>query len=98
MAVVWVSRTMVPAGSNRPAVPDKPAYVGALVPRVSGFAHTAPVYDDVTKPVDAPYPVACLVGSACRCYDQSANVLPMPVEVCGDLVKAGFFKSWERRK
>jgi hypothetical protein len=40
----------------------KAAYLEQYVPRVKGLAYTAPVYDDVTKVVQAPYPAAC-VGS-----------------------------------
>lgn len=33
-------------------------WIAAQRPRVEGLAYTAPVYDDVTKPVRAPYPVS----------------------------------------
>ena len=47
-------------------------YVDSHKPRIAGFAHTAPRYDDVTKPLVAPYPAACMVmAGECRCYSTS---------------------------
>jgi len=39
-------------------------YAAAYTPRIAGLPHTAPVYDEVTKPVVAPYPVACIASAA----------------------------------
>lgn len=101
-ASVKTEKSSVPsANPNRQVVLDKPGYLSALTPRVTGFAHTASYYDDVTKPVDAPYPVACVVGgtgSSCKCYDQTGTILPTPLETCRSLVKTGFFKAWERAR
>lgn len=65
------------------------------LPRVDGYAHTAPEFDAVTTPVRAPYPVGCTqVGNVCRCYSQDRSVLPMPPEVCRATLEQGFFRSW----
>jgi hypothetical protein len=36
------------------------AYVQQFLPRVPGLAYTAPAYDEITKPITAPYPAACV--------------------------------------
>ena len=43
-------------------------------PRVHGLAFRAPAYDEVTKPVVAPYPATCICSSTqCRCYSQQGT-------------------------
>lgn len=66
-------------------------------PRVRGFLHTAPVYDEITKPVRAPYPAACvdLGKRGCRCYTQQGTRLDTPADVCLQVVKDGFFIAWD---
>lgn len=66
------------------------------VPRVSGLAFTAPVYDQVTRPVRAPYPAACVsMGGVCRCYTDQATVLDVPKPMCQAIVQQGFYVDWE---
>ena len=51
-------------------------YISDRVARIPGFSHTAPAYDEVTKPVEAPYPAACVkMGDRCKCYTQQATLL-----------------------
>ena len=72
-------------------------YVVQFVPRVPGLDYTAPVYDKVTEPVDAPYPAACLsMGTRCECYSQQATRLQVPLELCKSIAKGGFFVAWQR--
>lgn len=67
-------------------------YVGARVPRIPGFPHSAPAYDSVTQPVEAPYPAACVVmRGECKCYTQQATLLYMPEGLCKHIVERGFF-------
>ena len=67
-------------------------YVDARVPRIPGFPHSAPVYDSVTQPVEAPYPAACVVmRGECKCYTQQATLLYMPEGLCKHIVERGFF-------
>lgn len=64
--------------------------------RVSGLAHTAPAYDEVTKPVRAPYPAACVVmGKVCRCYTNQATLLDTSDDMCRGIVKTGYFVAWK---
>lgn len=72
-------------------------YAAAYQPRVSGLAHTAPVYDEVTKPVQAPYPAACVsMRSVCRCYTQQGTRLDTGDEICKQIVAGGFFVAWNQ--
>lgn len=66
-------------------------------PRVPGLAFTAPVYDEVTKPVEAPYPAACVqTRTRCQCYTQQATRLNMPDDMCRQIAEGGFFLAWQR--
>ncbi len=67
-------------------------YIDVRVPRIPGFPHSAPVYDSVTQPVEAPYPAACVIMRGdCKCYTQQATLLNMPDGLCKSIVERGFF-------
>lgn len=71
-------------------------YVQSFQPRIEGLAYTAPRYDEQTKPVSVPYPAACIsMGDRCECYTQQATKLPVPVSLCVQIVKCGFFNDWQ---
>ncbi|WP_018412400.1 zonular occludens toxin domain-containing protein [Methyloversatilis thermotolerans] len=73
-------------------------YLHEQRPRVEGLAYTAPMYDEVTRPTQAPYPAACVdLKGQCRCYSQQATRLPMTEELCKAIVKDGFFIAWDAR-
>ena len=75
---------------------DLETYLAGYMPRLQGMPWTAPVYDDVTQPVDAPYPVACYTGSkGCRCYDQQNNRLAVTPGFCEDFIEHGMFIPWK---
>lgn len=70
-------------------------YLDARKPRIPDFPHTAPAYDEVTKPAVAPYPAACVhMGTDCRCYTQQATLLMVSGKTCLQIVKQGFFIDW----
>jgi zona occludens toxin len=81
-------------------------YIDARRPRVDGLAYTAPAYDKVTEPQQAPYPAACVEGKLpgydgskgenCRCWTQQATVLEVPADVCHQIAHKGFFMDWKR--
>lgn len=75
-------------------------YIEAHQPRIEGLAYTAPVYDEVTKPDEAPIPVACVTSKTkgCQCWSQQATRLHMPEQLCEQIVKNGFFKPFGNRK
>jgi hypothetical protein len=71
-------------------------WVAEYQPRVEGLAYTAPVYDEVTKPVRAPYPAACLASKArCGCYTDQGTRLDMPDTLCRQIVERGFYVAWD---
>ena len=71
-------------------------YIAHRVPRLHDFAHTAPAYDEVTKPTEAPYPAACVqMGKTCKCYTQQATLLQVSGAVCLQIVAQGFFMDWK---
>ena len=71
-------------------------YVDARTPRLKDFPHTAPAYDDATKPTEAPYPAACVkMGNTCKCYTQQATLLQVSGAVCVQIVQQGFFMDWK---
>ena len=66
------------------------------MPRLPDFPHTAPAYDEVTKPVRAPYPAACItMRGDCRCYTQQGTLLQTSRGTCMQIVNHGFFMDWE---
>jgi zona occludens toxin len=86
-----------PASPAKAGVPLTAAeFVSLHAPRVPGLAYTAPVYDEVTKPTEAPYPAGCVKSAtSCTCYSQQATKLEMPQQLCGDIVSRGFFVAWK---
>jgi len=71
------------------------SYLQDRQPRLAGLAHTAPVYDEVTKPVDAPYPTGCIAtAKRCRCTDQQGNDYVTTEAICRQIVEHGIFKDW----
>lgn len=71
------------------------AYVEHFSPRVAGLEHTAPAFDELTRPRVVPYPAACVSsGSRCKCYTDQATVLAVGLDLCRQLVERGFFVAW----
>lgn len=92
-----------------PGVRERPAkvkttaeWVSEQRPRIDGLPHTAPVYDDITKPVRAPIPAACVTwqgkGKGCRCYSEQGTRLPTPEALCRDIVANGYYVAWDNDK
>lgn len=72
-------------------------YVSSYVPRIPGMPHTAPRFDTVTQPTEAPYPAACvLMADKCTCYTQQATKLQTPDASCRQIVAGGFFMDWKQ--
>lgn len=67
------------------------------VPRVSTLPHTAPMYDEVTRPTEAPIPAACVATSKrCTCFTQQATLLDLDERTCRGIVKTGYFVPWKQ--
>lgn len=96
-------RTMVQSpGQAAPGVQkvvDVRTWLEARQPRLPGLTHTAPVYDGVTEPKDAPYPAACVQSrTRCECFTQQGTVMRVGPELCADIVRNGFFVDWQERE
>ncbi len=71
-------------------------YLAARAPRLANLAYTAPVYDELTKPVRVPRPAACVATRGrCRCYTQDATLLQVDDAFCRDVVARGVFLDFE---
>lgn len=98
--VAMVGSEVAPGGSeNMTSRPDPVASKQIQVeymytPRVTGFPHTAPIYDEVTKPVTYPR-YNCIMPAGrprdCRCYSQQATLLDTTVAVCMSIIERGLF-------
>lgn len=66
-------------------------------PRVSDLAYSAPVFDEIVKPVRAPFPAACVRNGSkgCRCYTEQATMVHVSQSMCEDIVERGYFISWD---
>lgn len=75
----------------RPMTPGE--YVVTFEPRVDGLQHTAPRYDEITKPVRVPLPVSCIKmeKKGCKCYTQDATPYKATPEICEQIVDGGIF-------
>jgi hypothetical protein len=75
-------------------------YIASLQPRIEGLPHTAPRYDELTAPTDAPYPVGCYTvkqssdAYTCKCVTQQGTPFRATPEFCLGVVRNGFFKDW----
>ena len=85
-------------GAGRSSEPMTVAeYVEARTPRLPGFPHTSPAYDEVTRPVVAPYPAACIeMGERCDCFTQQATLMRVALSTCRQIVAQGFFVDWQQ--
>lgn len=83
-------------GPAKPAAPMTAAqYIASVQPRIEGLPQTAPRYDAITTPTDAPYPAACVASkSRCDCYTQQATKLQTPSDLCRQIASQGFFMDW----
>ena len=71
------------------------AWYQARQPRLTGFPHTAPVYDELTKPNTFPRPNCLLFTDRkpvkCVCHTQQATRMDIPQNLCINIVKNGWF-------
>ena len=85
------------AASRSPKEEPKLSYFDARAPRVAAFPATAPVYDEITKPVVAPVPAACVLSKSkgCNCYTQQATPLQVDENTCRQIVAHGYFQDFD---
>lgn len=78
------------------AVDEAKEYVYESTPIIAGLQHTAPKYNEITKPTQAPFPVGCVkTQTKCTCYSQQATPLEVTNQVCEDIVKHGIFEDFD---
>lgn len=82
------------AANGESRVPlTKQEYVQQYQPRFEGMTHTAPVYDELTKPVDVPIIAGCVASArtGCKCYDQRGNRYQATDAICQQFMNGGIF-------
>lgn len=84
-------------------------YLADSQPRIEGIYATAPKYDQITQPVDAPWPSVCLITKyydqehgkkvdKCGCLDQQGNRYGASDSLCRNIAMNGIFKDWGQPK
>jgi zona occludens toxin len=91
--------------SARPLDPlaDAIQYAARETPRVAGLPHTAPKYDELTKPVRVPVPAMCIEkgslesasGLACKCYTQQGTPMAVDMGMCRTIAHNGYFQDFD---
>ncbi|MCV2216869.1 zonular occludens toxin domain-containing protein [Thauera sp. Sel9] len=96
---VAVERPQLREQRRDPEPPPDPlaAWIEARVPRIPGLPHTAPIYDEVTRPTTAPVPAACIEwrGKGCRCFTQQGTRMDVPESMCVEFVERGYFVDFD---
>lgn len=82
--------------SYQHAVDDARQFVFERTPRIQGLPHTAPRYDEITKPTIASLPAACVANEKkCSCFTQQATLLQTSEALCRHIVAQGFFVDFD---
>ena len=79
-------------------VADAKLFVQMNTPRVAGLEHTAPKYDELTKPVRVPVPAACIQISSksqCKCLTQQGTPMDIEYNMCVSFAQNGFFQEFD---
>ena len=73
-------------------------FSSSFVPRIAGLPSTAPRYDSLTVPLQAPKIAACILGKRpgsktveCACWSQQATRLDVSHDICKQIALGGFF-------
>lgn len=67
-------------------------YVYQRTPRLPSVPHSAPIYDQITRPTRAPVVAGCVATSSrCRCYSQDATPIQIDESACRQIVAGGQF-------
>lgn len=91
------SGTIVQAASVPSLSTDPLQWFRDQTPRIVGLPHTAPIYDDLAKPVALPLPAGCIASSrGCNCFtQQGTKIADMQESICRDIVKNGYFNPYK---
>lgn len=79
---------------------DAKKYVFEHQPRIAGVEFSAPRYDEITKPIAAPVPAACIAkkNDWCKCYSQQGTKMAVELNTCRKIVENGFFQDFDPGK
>lgn len=72
-------------------------YIKRRTPRLAGLKHTAPIYDQLTRPKSFPKPQNCVLwnegskNEECICYSQRITRMNVPDYLCRSTVANGYF-------
>lgn len=92
----------MPQGSVPPGQKSAPLtaaqYIAQFEPRIDGLPHTAPAYDEVTKPAEAPEPVGCIDSprTGCKCYTQQGTEYKTTEAICKQIMNSGIYLPWKK--
>lgn len=74
---------------------DPVEYLKVFKPRIEGLAHTAPIYDQLNKPVSSPETICLRIhkdtGAECKCFTEQATRLAVPLSRCNSLIDDGLY-------
>ena len=91
---------VVPAPGSSPKNESSPhmsvkEFIEVSNPRIPGLPHTAPKYDEVVRPVRAPYPAMCITfKSKCKCFTENGVYIETGDAVCYQVMEKGFYVDW----
>ncbi len=77
--------------------PSLEQYLTIRKPRLAGLVHTAPIYDELTRPRAFQKPMHCLLWKVdtpdeqCTCYSQRITKMDVPDYLCQSIVENGYF-------
>ena len=84
------------SASGKEKVLTKEEYAAQFVPRQQNVRHSAPRYDDLTKPVRVPVVGGCLAMAAkCTCYAQDGSPYNVHPDQCRVLVTQTLFYDFD---
>ena len=91
-----VSKVRSKSKKFEPYFPVDPVEYSKLYePRIAGLAHTAPIYDQLTKPKRAPKTICIRYHKSdvtdCKCFTEQATRLNVPLNQCNHLVDNRYY-------
>ncbi|WP_211450854.1 zonular occludens toxin domain-containing protein [Collimonas antrihumi] len=70
--------------------------LNSYIERVPGMTHTAPRYDQLTKPTKVAMPVACVASKdRCTCFSQQGTKMGVHRDQCELIVAQGYFEDFD---
>jgi zona occludens toxin len=86
-----------PKAARFDPIDDARTFVDMNTPRITGLPHTAPKYDEITKPVRAPIPAACIQRGTnkCSCFSQQGTPMDVEFNMCIGFARNGWFQDFD---